>query len=147
VTDAVEGFAVGRAPILWADGDPWRDLTGEAAAAGALTVISEHGTARFIDFARHRHIREPLEGGKALLGDWVWLPFDYAEITPCGVVLARPEFWGTPLRLVLGGIVDEWMDTEPGRAAVTASVSRRAPMSAGHPAEPCGARYCTIRPG
>jgi hypothetical protein len=137
----------GAVPVLWTDGDPWRVLTGEALAVGAVTVISKHGTARFIDFDRRRHVREPLEGGKSLVGDRAWLPFDWVEITPCGVVLARPQFWGTRLRLVFGGIVDEWMSTGPGRAAVTAAVRREEPTSPGHPAELCGAYYCTMRRG
>jgi hypothetical protein len=123
----------------------WRDLTAEAVDAGAVTVISEHGTARFIDFNRRRHIREPLEGGNTLVGDRAWLPLDYAEITPCGVVLGCPQVWGTRLRLVFGGIVDEWLSTGLGRAAVSAAVRNEEPSSPGHPAEPCGARYCAVR--
>lgn len=136
-----------EADVVWGDGDRWRILNAELAAGGAATIISETGTARFIDFDRRRHIREPLEGGNAIFGDWSWMPFAQVAVTPCGIVLDHPEFWArsTRLRLVFAGFVDEWMTTPAGREAVRAAVRRIPPTSPGHPVEPCGARYCPRR--
>jgi hypothetical protein len=136
-----------EAQLLWRDGDRWRTLNGELAARGAATIISEHGTARFIDFDRRRHIRQPLEGGNVVFGDRSWMPFAQVAVTPCGVVLDHPQFWArsTPLRLVFAGFVDTWMSTAAGRDAVHAAVRRIPPTSPGHPDEPCAAYYCTRR--
>ena len=129
---------------LWQDGDPWRDLTEDVDAAGAVTVVSQNGTARLVDTAERLQLRLALEGGHSMLGDAQWQPYRMLKLTPCGIVIHGDSYWarGTPLRLVLVGVLPRWMDSPHGRAAVEALIARRRPSSPNHPAKPCGAAYC-----
>lgn len=135
------------AEVIWRDSDRWRRLTAEAEAAGGVSVVSRSGTLRLIDYQRRRHARVPLEGGHIMGFDSQWLPLGSVELTPCGIVLEERSYWarGTPVRLVLAGLVPAWIDAPAGRATVDAVLAGRPPTSPGHPSEPCGAFYCSKR--
>ena len=129
--------------VIWCDGDRWRNLTDEA-AAGQVTVISTNGTTRFLDTQERRHGRMAIEGGHAMGSDGEWRPMESFDLTPCGVVIHGSAL-GTPLRLVLAGLVTGWMMTPLGQATVDAVIARRIPVSPGHPDAPCHALYCPQR--
>lgn len=133
--------------VLWRDGDRWRDLTAAVWNAGRVTAVSENGTVTFISAYGRRYKRQPVEGGHVLHGDGTWSPFETFTATPCGIVFG----WKfnlrctTPLRFAVAGFVPAWPTTPLGHAALREVISGRPPTAAGHPAEPCPARYCRRR--
>ena len=133
--------------VIWRDGDRWRNLTGEAVAAGQVTVISESGATRLLDIEQKRHGRMAIEGGHSMRFDGVWRPMGSFELTPCGVVIEQSGARGTPVRLVLAGLVTDWLMTPLGSATVDAVIARRPPVSPRHPEAPCKALYCLRRRG
>lgn len=131
---------------VWTSGDPWRDLTEELDDLGDWTAISRSGTARLV---RNRQtIRMPLEGGNRLVLDGQWNPVARLIVTPCGIVydgLLGDWSVGTQLWVVLTGVQPAWNTTALGRQILDRVVARELPEAPGHPAEPCGARYCHVR--
>lgn len=137
-------------PVIFADGDPWRDLTSELSDAGRTTVVTRRGTAVLLDLNRSdpQYVRVPLEGGNQMpYFDSGWLPIagSVPTLTPCGLVLDHRHFWyrSTPVRLVLRGLHPRWaVDGPYGPPILEAIMTGHPPTSPGHPLEPCAAYYC-----
>lgn len=158
--------------MIWRAGvDDWRDLSGELACA-PFTAVSRSGTARLIDrrwgsMRVNAHLRLPLEGGHSMLEDGTrdlhgqlmgWGRLEEFRVTPCGITIVEPGSWidaagdvrgfgywakGTPLRVVLAGLVPQWHRTATGRAVIDEIVTGAPAGSvAGHPDRWCGALYC-----
>ena len=134
--------------IIWEDGDTWRDLTDAVISAGTATAISLHGTARFIDAEHGRQARIRTLKAGVFSCDGEWLPLGNWSLSPCGFVTEAPGHWsrGTPLRLVLAGLVEDWAGTEAGAVALAAVQAGTEPAAPGHPAELCGAFWCPLGP-
>lgn len=147
VTAVVEDQRVSGQQVIWSDGQPWRHLTEDAVAVGQVTVVSTSGATRLLDIKGRRHGRLPMEGGHVMRFDGQWLPLNVFELTPCGLVLEESSYWarGTPVRLVLAGLVLDWTLSPLGRATVDAVIARRRPVSPNHPPEMCPALYCPRR--
>lgn len=132
------------AELLWRDGNAWCDLTERAGAASTVTVVSQNATVVLLEAGRrHRYRRVPLEGGQQLPVDSLWLPFSTFGLTACGLIIdgAYP-YRGTPLRAVLAGHQEAWLQTDIGHHLLREVMAGTAPRSPGHPGEPCGARHC-----
>ena len=129
--------------VIWSDGDPWRDLAPDVVAAGAATVISLRGTTRLVDVVQRRQFRVPLSGGHVMDFDAEWVSLGRWALTPCGLVISASEHWaaGSPVRLVLAGLVPRWYDTEVGATVLEAVRAGNEPSAPGHPDLDCGAAY------
>jgi hypothetical protein len=136
---------------LWALGEAqWRDLRPDIAAAGRVTAVTGH-SVHLLDVELGVAVRVPgpwandLDGGavveRPLLSVMV--------ATPCGLLLLLDDVGrrcSTPLVLLLAG----WLRAEAVAGQVAALLGRHAaavPVAAGHPAEPCGALYCSAHRG
>ena len=136
-----------RPMIIWRDGDSWRDLSDEAVNAGQVTVVSENGTARLLDFNTGRQARIPLEGGHRMSLDSTpkdlrWRPLVFSQLTPCGLSLWKEM--GSPVRLVLVGLHANWTVSSVGRDVVNAVMARRPRTAPGHSPTRCRAAYCPV---
>lgn len=69
--------------IIWQTGDTWRGLTDDFVTAGVVSVLTENGTVRLVDFHQERQCRVP--GTHAMAGDLMWQPLTSALATPCGL--------------------------------------------------------------
>ena len=132
--------------VIWQDGDEWRDLVPDVRAAGAVTTVSRRGTARYVDVTLGRQVRVPHPDGHMMGHDRMWVPLGYWELTPCGLVLEHADHWarGSPLRLVLAGLVWDWPSSAAGVAVWDAVRAGREPVAPGHPDQACGAAYCPL---
>lgn len=135
---------VAQQKVIWQDGDPWRDLGLDVRAAGEATIISRHGATRFLDSELRRQCRHPGPSAHLMDFDAEWLPLGAWRLTPCGLSISHPDYWaqGTPLRLVLAGIVEDWASTEAGAVAWERVQDDIEPTAPGHPEEPCRAFWC-----
>ena len=134
--------------VIWQDGDKWRDLAGDIRAAGSATVVSLRATTRLLDVANGRQLRVPSSAAHVMDLDLQWVSLGNWAITPCGLAIDAAEYWagGTPLRLVLAGLVPDWPSTEVGRSVLDALRAGREPVAPGHPEGPCDAAYCPNGP-
>ena len=131
--------------VVWRLGDSWRDLRSDLAAVGdAVTVVSEHGTARVLA-PEGWQLRVPLEGGHRILDDSRRHPLgSIVSASPCGVhTTDGVGGWHhtTPLILVVVGVQRRWLELPSGRAAFE-TVMRTGWSVTGHPPHSCGAAYC-----
>lgn len=124
--------------------DPWRDLGPTLRAEGALTCVTAMGTTRILDGTHGRHLRQTLEGSRAVLrSDGRWLPYTSASATSCGVFIKTRGLgdreWEESGRLwaAFSGIVLDWTDisTDLGQQIILAVLERRLPPTSteGHP--------------
>ena len=134
--------------VIWRDGDAWRDLAGDVRAAGAATVVSLQGTTRLVDVAGDRQLRLARPGGHRMDFDGEWVPLGHWALTPCGLVISASWHWaaGSPVRLVLAGLVEDWPGTELGATVLEAVRAGLEPSAPGHPDLDCGAPYCPNGP-
>jgi hypothetical protein len=134
------------AELLWRDGDAWCDLTERVGVTGTATVVSRSGTAVLLDVGRRLYRRVPLEGGRRLPVDLVWLALGTFALTPCGLVIDGETWYrGTHVRLVLAGLHESWLHGDFGGELLRQVMARQAPYAPGHPSSTCRAHYCVRR--
>lgn len=129
--------------VMWRLGDPWRDFEEDIeGAAGPVTVVTKHGTARILGPRGQQRI--PLEGGHVMALDLVMQPLARVDATPCGVsTLDGLGGWHKTARviLLLRGEHPRWLLSELGRQ-VFMEVRTKGWAVEGHPDAPCGALHC-----
>lgn len=136
--------------VLWALGEaPWRDLRADIAAAERVTAVTAH-SVHLLDLHRGVAVRIPGPWANDLDGATAERPLlSVVVATPCGLMLLLGDVGrrcSTPLVLLLGG----WLGTDAVTGQVAALHLRHTAavaLASGHPAEPCGALYCSAQRG